>query len=182
MRSVGAAVLVASRAVCVGDGHACSGGLADVERRTVATKDLSWGPFRQCGNGWRGVVAEFVGGVYDLAIGDGENAFDPADLVFGHGEVVISEHGEVGQLAWGEGTFFASFAREPTAALSVKAESFFAREAVFFRIHGSAAHGFAGYQPVERYPWIVARDAGCVGASPDRNSQFEHFSDWRRGL
>src|SRR5258708_2831532 len=159
MRGVGAAVLVTSRAVCVGNGHACSGGLADVERRTVAAEELSWGPFRQCGNGWRGVLVEFVGGMHDLAIDHSEDAFDAGYLVFRHCEVVIGEDGEVGELACGKGAFFAALARKPTAALGVKPQGFFATEAIPAWIQRGAAYCRSGDQRIEGKPGGITGDS-----------------------
>src|SRR5439155_26311692 len=85
-------------------------------------------------------------------------------------------------LARGERSFFAALAREPTAPLCVKAERFFAVEAIPFRIQRSAADCLAGDQPIQGNPGVIAGDSSGVCSGSDGNSKFEHFANWRRSL
>src|SRR6185369_13058457 len=71
---------------------------------------------------------EFASGVNNSAIADGEDGFDAANLFVRAGEVVVAQHGEIGELAFSQRTLPCGFTAEPRAALRVEAQSVFARE------------------------------------------------------
>ena len=88
-------------------------------------------------------MRELIRRVNNLATGDRENRFDALDFFLGYRKIIVGERNEVRQLARRNRPLRPGFARKPTAALGVKPKRFFAREPVFFGIHGNAADGFA---------------------------------------
>ena len=65
--------------------------------------------YRQC---WRGVVFEFRFAVNGLTAEDREHAVEVFDVLFRHAEVIVTEHGEVGQHAFAQDTFLLLIAAE----------------------------------------------------------------------
>ena len=51
----------------------------------------------------------------DFSAHDGEHGFDAFDVLVGNGEVVIRKDGEVSELAWSKGAFFAALTRKLNA-------------------------------------------------------------------
>ncbi|MDB6058873.1 MAG: hypothetical protein JWO95_2717 [Verrucomicrobiales bacterium] len=156
--------------ICVGvlvlqNGDAGASGMFYIQGRTIAAEFSDGRPFGQHGQTGRREVREVGGSINDFASDDGELGFEVFDLVVGNGHVVIGEDGEVGELAVCDGTFSTGFIGEPTAALGVEAQGFFAAEAVGIRIHGDATDGLAGDEPVKGNPRVVTGDAGGRGRS-----------------
>src|SRR6266478_6257160 len=120
MGGMGAAVLVTIGTVLVENWHARLGGLANVQRRTVAAEHLYRRPFRQHWERRRRVGGKFLGRMDDLSAHDGEHGFDAFDVLVRNDEVVIRKDGEVSELTWSKGSLFARLTRKPTAALRVK--------------------------------------------------------------
>src|SRR6266699_3728069 len=110
------------------DGHTGASGFSDVQRRPVAAEHLDGRPFRQHRERRRRVRAEFLCCVNNLSVYHSEHRFDAFDVLVRNGEVVIGKNGEVSELAWGKGAFFARLTRKPTAALRVKPQGFLATE------------------------------------------------------
>ena len=121
MGSVDTAVLVTCRVVLMlQHGHAGAGGFSDIQRRPVAAEHFDGRPFRKHRERRGRVRAEFFCCMDDFSAHDGEHGFDAFDVLVRNGEVVIRKDGEVSELAWSKGAFFAELTREPTATLSVK--------------------------------------------------------------
>src|SRR6267142_4008017 len=110
------------------DGHTGASGFSDVQRRPVAAEHLDGRPFRQHRERLRRVRTEFLACMDDFSAHDGEHRFDAFVVLVVNGEVVIRKDGEVSELAWSKGAFFARLTREPTAALRVKPQGLFATE------------------------------------------------------
>src|SRR5437773_2596731 len=110
--------------------HSGPRGFTNIERCTVAAEYFDGRPFRQHGNRRRRIIGEFICGVNNLSADDRENGFDALDLLVGHGKIVISQRNEICQLTFGDGTLLPAFTAEPTAALRVKPQRFFARETI----------------------------------------------------
>src|SRR6185369_11478671 len=130
----------------------------------------------------RRVRAEFLCRVDNLSAYDRKHGFDAFDVLVRNGEVVIRKDGEVSELAWGKGAFFARLTREPTAALRVKPQGLFATEAIPVGIQRGAADCLSGDQPIQGNPGVIAGDASGVCSGSDGDSKFEHFANWRRPL
>src|SRR6266568_6736248 len=128
------------------DGHTGVSGFSDVKRRAIPPEHLDGRPFRKHRERRRRVRAEFLCCVDDLSAYDREYGFDAFDVLVRNGEVVIRKDGEVSELAWGKGAFFAGLTREPTAALRVKPQGFFATEAIPLGIQRGAAGCLSGDQ------------------------------------
>src|SRR5579862_2686213 len=182
MCGVGAAVSVTVGTVLVENRHAGLGGLANVQRRAIATEHLDGRPFRKHRERRGRVRAEFLGCVDNLSAYHSEHGLDALDILISNCEVVIRKDGEVSELSWAKGAFFDGFTREPTAALRIKPQSFFATEAIPLGIHRNAADGLAGDQPIEGNPGVIASDSSGVCSGADGDPKFEHFADWRRSL
>src|SRR6266436_5415012 len=116
------------------DGYTGASCFSDVKRRPVAAEHFDGRPFRKHRERRRRVRAEFLCCMDNLSAYDRENGFDAFDVLFGDGKVIIRKHSEVSELALRKGALFAYFIREPTAPLCVKAERFFAAQAVPFGI------------------------------------------------
>ena len=115
------AVLVTYRVVLMlQDGHTGASGFSDIEWCAVTTEHLDGRPFRQNRERRGRVRVEFFACMDDFSTHDGEHGFDAFDLLLRNGEVVIRKDGEVSELAWSKGTFFARLTREPTATFSIK--------------------------------------------------------------
>src|SRR6266478_4104230 len=164
------------------DGHTSASGFSDVERRAIPPEHLDGRPFRKHRERRRRVRAEFLCRVDNLSAYDREYGFDAFDVLFGDGKVIIGKHSEVSELAWGKGAFFAGLTREPTAALRVKPQGFFATEAIPFGIQRDAADCLASDQPIQGNPGVIAGDSSGVCSGSDGNSEFEHFANWRCSL
>src|SRR6478736_9003676 len=119
-------------------GNTSPGRLADIEGRTITTENFHRRPFRQHGNRYGGVWRELIGGVNDLATDDGEHGFDAFDALVRQSEVIVGERGQVGELTDGDHAFLATLAAEPTAALRIESQGFFAAQTIFVRIHRRA--------------------------------------------
>src|SRR6266436_2697580 len=183
MRCVEAAVLVTCRVVLMlQHGHTGASGFSDVKRGAVTTEHLDGRPFRQHRERRRRVRTEFLCRVDDFSAYDSEDRFDAFDVLVRNGEVVIRKDGEVSELAWSEGAFFARLTREPTAALRVKPQGFFATEAIPVGIHRHATDCLSGDQPIEGNPRVIAGDTCSVCSCANGDSKFEHFANWRRSL
>src|SRR6266436_4958662 len=183
MRCVEAAVLVTCRVVLMlQHGHTGASGFSDVKRGAVTTEHLDGRPFRQHRERRRRVRTEFLCRVDDFSAYDSEDRFDAFDVLVRNGEVVIRKDGEVSELAWGKGAFFARLTREPTAALRVKPQGLFATEAIPVGIHRGAADCLSGDQPIQGNPGIIAGDSSGVCSGSDGDSKFEHFANWRGSL
>src|SRR5882724_1516441 len=121
MGCVDTTVLVTSRAVLMlRHGHTGASGFGDVKRRAVAAEHLDGRPLRKHRERRRRVRAEFLCCVDDFSAHDSKHGFDAFDVLVRDGEVVIRKDGEVSELAWSKGAFFAALTRKPTAALRVK--------------------------------------------------------------
>src|SRR6185369_17479791 len=120
----------------------------------------------------RRVRAEFLCRVDNLSAYDREYGFDAFDVVVRNGEVVIRKDGEVSELAWGKGAFFAGLTRKPTAALRVKPQGFFATEAIPLGIQREAADRLSGDQPIQGNPGIIAGDPCGVCSCANGDTQF----------
>src|SRR6266853_3691700 len=183
MGCVGTAKLVTCRVVLMLEhGYAGASGFSHVKRRPVAAEHFDRRPFRKHRERRRRVRAEFLCRVDNLAAYDREYGFDAFDVLFGDGKVIIGKHSEVSELAWGKGAFFAGLTREPTAALRVKPQGFFATEAIPFGIQRDAADCLSSDQPIQGNPGVIAGDSSSVCSGSDGNSKFEHFANWRRSL
>src|SRR5579862_2493021 len=101
------------------------------------------------------------------------------DFFVGNGEIVGRENSQVSQLARGESAFFSVFRRKPTAPHRVEFECFLTIQSVLLRVDTEPSNGFAGNKPVEGKEWVVAGNAGCVGACANRDTQLKHASDRR---
>src|SRR5262245_15250140 len=131
MGRVSTAVLVTCRVVLMlQNGHTGTSGFSDVEWGAIAAEHLDGRPFGQHREGRRRVRAEFLCCVHDLSAYDRENGFDAFDVLVRNDEVVLRKDGQVSELAWGKGAFFAGLTRKPTAALRVKPQGFFATKAI----------------------------------------------------
>src|SRR5882672_8677709 len=183
MGCVGTAMLVTCRVVLMLEhGYAGASGFSDVKRRAVAAEHFDGRPFRKHRERRRRVRAEFLGCVDDFSVYDSEDRFDTFDVLVRNGEIVICEHGEVSELARGKGAFFARLTREPTAALRVKPQGFFATEAIPVGIQRDATDCLSGNQPIEGNPRVIAGDTCRVCSCANGDSKFEHFANWRRSL
>src|SRR6266498_5241074 len=183
MGCVGTAMLVTCRVVLMLEhGHAGASGFSDIQRRPIAAEHLDGRPFRKHRERRRCVRAEFLGCVDDLSAYDSEYGFDAFDVLVRNGEVVIRKDGEVSELAWGKGPFFARLTREPTAALRVKPQGLFATETIPVGIHRDATDCLSGDQPIEGNPRVIAGDTCSVCSCANGDSKFEHFANWRRSL
>ena len=141
-------MLVTSRVVLMlQDGHTGASGFSDVKRRAIPPEHLDGRPFRKHRERRKRVRAEFLCRVDNLSAYDREYGFDAFNVLFGDGKVIIGKHSEVSELAWGKGAFFAGLTREPTAALRVKPQGFFATEAIPVGIHRDAADCLSSDQP-----------------------------------
>ena len=136
MGRVDTAAVVTCRVVLMPEyGHTGASGFRDVKRRAIAAEHFDGRPFRKHREQRGCVGAEFLCCMNDFSAHDGKHGFDMFDVLVRNGEIVICEHGEVSELAWGKGAFFAGLTREPTAALRVKPQGLFATEAILVGIH-----------------------------------------------
>src|SRR5260370_6077836 len=103
--------------------------------------------------------------------------FEMLDFFLGNGEIVGRENSQVSQLAWGESSLFSVFRRKPTAPHGVELECFFTVQSVLLRIEAETPDGLAGDKPVEGKVWVIARNAGCVGACSHGNAHLQHAAD-----
>src|SRR5258707_15192697 len=104
------------------------------------------------------------------------------DLFVWNRKIVGRENRQIGQLAWGESSLFSVFRRKPTAPHGVELERFLPVQSVLLRIKTEPPDGLAGDKPVEGKVRVVARNAGCVGAGADRNTNLQHASNRRRAF
>src|SRR5438552_18669991 len=120
MRGMGAAVLMTLGGMVVHSRNTGSRGLADVERRAIATKHFHRRPFGQHRNWRRRMSGEFLRGVNDFSTHDREDGLDTFDFLVGDGEVIVRKRNEVGQLTGNNRTLRLALAAKPTAALRVE--------------------------------------------------------------
>src|SRR5262245_4952999 len=132
MGGVGAAVLVAPGTVGLGNGHAGSRCFANIQRSAVATEHFDGRPLWQDWTGGWGVGTEFLTGMNNPAVHDGENGLDAFNLVFRHRKVIVRERDKIRQLAGGNCSFLPALARKPTAALRIEAQRLVPAETIFF--------------------------------------------------
>src|SRR5712664_131306 len=173
MQGVSAAVLMALRRMLMLNRHSSASGFSDDKRRAVAAEHLDGRPFRKHRERRGRVRAEFLCCVDDLSAYDSEYGFDAFDVLVRNGEVVIRKDGEVSELAWGKGAFFAGLTREPTAALRVKPQGLFATEAILVWIQRDAADCLSGDQPIEGNPRVIAGHTCSVCSRANGDSKFE---------
>src|SRR5262245_48884641 len=165
MGGVSASVLMTLRVVLVLKyGYSGASSLGDIKRCTVATEHFNRRPFGKDREGWRRMRAEFLCCMDDFSTDDGEDRLDVFDVLAVNGEVVICKHGEVSKLAWSKGAFFASFIREPTASLRVKAQGLLAAEAIAVQVHRDAADCLSSDEPIEGNPRVITGDTCGVSA------------------
>lgn len=103
MGGVGATVGMAGGVVLVLLRHSGTRGFAKIERCSVTAKYFHGRPFGQHGDRRRCVRREFLRGVDNFAADDREHRLDAFDFFFWHGEVVIGERNQVGELTNGDG-------------------------------------------------------------------------------
>lgn len=99
-----------------------------------------------------------------MCAANGELGFGSMHLLGRAGQVVVTQHGEVGELARGDGNVVLRFATEPGAAVCAGAQRWLAREGMLRHGGWCAADRLAGGQPVETGPRVMARDARAVPA------------------
>jgi hypothetical protein len=129
----------------------------------------------------RRLIGEFSRAVNGAAIDNGENRFQAAVVLLGHVEVVLAEHGEVGELAHGQTSLVLLLAGEPSAAHGVEAQRLLARKSIRFGVKRQAADCAAAHQPVQRVEGVVVGDACGIGSRSDRNTYLQLSSIRRMG-
>src|ERR1700733_5762070 len=100
------------------------------------------------------------------------------DLLIRNREIILGKNGQVGQLPRSKRSLLTIFCRKPTAAHRVELERFPSIEAIFFRIQTKTAYGLASDKPIQRKVRVIAGDARCICAGPNRNAGLEHSPNW----
>ena len=102
--------------------------------------------------------ANGAGGVHDLPAHHRQHRLDGRDPPLGHGEIVLGQHGEVGQLARLQRAPLRPPRSRTTPAAWVYSRRARSRsEPVRLRVERQAAHGPPRDQPVQADPRVVAR-------------------------
>src|SRR5438093_13760224 len=119
-------------------------------------------------------MRELSGTIDDLAPDHGESRGDVGDLGLRTREIVDLRDGQVAELPVRDSTLLAFFIGEPRNVLGPHPQGGLAVEAVALWIEPQAADRLAGYEPRQRDPRVVGRDASGVGAGRDVEALREH--------
>ncbi len=82
--------------------HPGTGGALRIQRRSIAAEGSDRRPFRQCRNRRGRVRGKLGGGMHDAPSNDREDRLQPFDLFVRHGEVIVRERHQIGELPDGE--------------------------------------------------------------------------------
>ena len=117
---------------------------------------------------------EFCSCMDDGTVHNGEHAFQPADVVFLDGKIIIRKNCQVGQAAGRQGPFGRFLAAEPRAARGPQLQGLLPVEPVRRGVDFRAADGFAGNKPPQAGPRMVTGHPRPVRTPADRQSHLQH--------
>src|SRR5262249_14594373 len=109
-----------------------------------------------------------------LAPDEGQHRCDVPYRIAGNREIVIGKNGKVCELSGFDLSFLSDLRGKPSVRISPEPKGCFAIELIAGRIELQAAKGAAGYQPRERDPGVIRRNARRIGACTDGHAHLQH--------
>ena len=114
-------------------------------------------------------MSEGRGRVHDFTPEECQHGLDFPDRLFGHGEIVVTEHRQIGVLALGERSHLVLVEREPRGALGIQTERLEAGN-LLAGVGQRAREISPGRHIEQRQPGIERRDVGGIGADTRADS------------
>src|SRR4029077_1684404 len=148
----------------------------------IAAESAYRGPVGHRGRQWRRPILEVGVAVDSLAADERQHRCDVVDRLAGDREIVVGENGKIGELSVFDLTLLADLGGKPGIGLRPEPQRSIAIELVGGWIELHPTKRAAGYQPGERDPRVVRRDARCVRPSANGDSHLQHPPNGRRAF